>query len=94
MNVISINCPQCGARSFVRSSRPLSSTMRELMFQCRVVPCSASWVATLEVSRMLSVGGLPNPHNPTPVSDRPEVERLMEIATLAPCPRSLHNESK
>jgi hypothetical protein len=62
----------------------MSETMREVMFQCRTLPCSASWVATLEVNRMLSVGGLPN-KNLAPISDRAEIEDL--IASAANDPR-------
>lgn len=87
MNVISMECPECGSRSFVRSSRSLSPTMRELMFQCRVVPCSASWIANLEVARMLSVGGVRNPNNPAPLSGRAELERLIAVATSNADPR-------
>ena len=94
MNVISMDCPQCGSRAFVRSSRPLSNTMRELMFQCRVLPCSASWIANLEVARMLSVGGVPNPNNPAPLSGRAELERLIAIATSDPRQLSLDHENQ
>jgi hypothetical protein len=88
MNVISKECPHCGHRAYVRSSRFLSRTLRELSFQCRNLYCSHSWLSNLEDVRTLSPSSVPHPDVSLPMSARENLERLIAIAESDPCQTS------
>jgi hypothetical protein len=45
----------------VRATRRLHNTYREVTYQCLDVKCSCSFVAALEVIRIISPSGTPNP---------------------------------
>lgn len=54
-------CPHCGHRAAARSSRTLSSLLKEIYYQCKNPACGFCWVSTLEAARALSPSGIPNP---------------------------------
>jgi hypothetical protein len=65
---IQIRCPHCNSLAIARNSRELSSTLREITYQCKDVECSHSYVAQLEIVRTLSPSGKPNPEIVLPMS--------------------------
>jgi Ogr/Delta-like zinc finger len=54
-------CPHCGASTFIRSSEGFTVLYREATYQCQNVRCGCTFVAGLEVIRILSPSGIPNP---------------------------------
>jgi hypothetical protein len=61
MNTLSMPCPHCEKRANVRSSQPMSRTLRELHFQCLDLECGHTWIAMLEAVRTVSPSGKPDP---------------------------------
>ncbi|WP_417159551.1 ogr/Delta-like zinc finger family protein [Streptomyces cyaneofuscatus] len=58
---ISICCPHCDSRAIARTSKALTSTMREIRYACVDPECGHTYVATLEIVRTLSPSAKPNP---------------------------------
>lgn len=54
-------CPHCGERCNIRTSRPQSRITRELHFQCRDIECGHTFVCHLEAVRTISPSAKPNP---------------------------------
>ncbi|OYD48391.1 ogr/Delta-like zinc finger family protein [Acidovorax kalamii] len=54
-------CPHCKGRAKTRTSRGLSPTLRELIYQCEDPECSYSFVVQAEAVRTLSPSGKPDP---------------------------------
>lgn len=52
--VLAMDCPACGHRATVRTSKTVTPLFRELSYQCRDPECSFAWVATLGASRVLA----------------------------------------
>lgn len=78
---VTIRCPHCESRAIARSSRELSITMREIVYQCLDVECGHTYVAQLEVVRTLSPSAKPKPAVRLPIS--PHVrQRVMEQLEL------------
>lgn len=78
---ITIRCPHCDGRAITRSSRELSSTMREIYYLCLDPECGHAFVATLEIVRTLSPSAKPKSEVRLPIS--PHVrQRVMEQLEL------------
>ncbi|WP_175772409.1 ogr/Delta-like zinc finger family protein [Paraburkholderia phenazinium] len=78
---ITIRCPHCATRPIARSSRELTSTLREVTYMCLNPECGHTYVANLEIVRTLSPSALPNPAVRLPFS--PNVrERIMKQLEL------------
>lgn len=54
-------CPHCKGKTKTRTSRGLSPTLRELIYQCNDPECSYSFVVEAEAVRTLSPSGKPDP---------------------------------
>lgn len=54
-------CPHCKGKTKTRTSRGLSATLRELIYQCEDPECSYSFVVQAEAVRTLSPSGKPDP---------------------------------
>ncbi|WP_429391772.1 ogr/Delta-like zinc finger family protein [Robbsia andropogonis] len=75
-------CPHCRTRATARTSRDLSMTMREVIFQCNNAECGHTYVVTMEFARTLSPSAMPNLALNLPLS--PHVrERLIEQLALS-----------
>lgn len=76
---VGMNCPHCDCRAQIRTSHPLTQTMREVYFLCTNLVCGHSWVAHMEAVRTISPSGVPNPSVNLPISEREEVARIDSI---------------
>lgn len=54
-------CPHCKGNTKTRTSRGLSATLRELIYQCDDPECSYSFLVLAEAVRTLSPSGKPDP---------------------------------
>lgn len=54
-------CPHCKGKTKTRTSRGLSPTLRELIYQCDDPECGYSFVVQAEAVRTLSPSGKPDP---------------------------------
>ena len=61
-------CPHCKGTTKARTSRGLSATLRELIYQCNDPECSYSFVVQAEAVRTLSPSGKPDPAINLPLS--------------------------
>lgn len=76
---VGMNCPHCNSRAQIRTSHPLTITMREVYFLCTNLVCAHSWVAHIEAVRTIAPSGVPNPRVNLPVSEREDVARIDSI---------------
>lgn len=76
---VGMNCPHCNNRAQIRTSHPLTQTMREVYFLCTNLVCGHSWVAHMEAVRTIAPSGIPNPNVNLPVSEREEIARIHDI---------------
>lgn len=76
--VLGMNCPHCGRRAQVQTSKEQSRTMRDVYFQCTNLLCGHTWVASLEAMRTISPPSLVYRHPDVhlPLADRAELERM------------------
>ena len=70
MRVISLPCPHCKSPVRAAKSRTMSAMLKEITYQCQNVECGHTFVATLEVSRTVSMSAMPNPEVRIPISSR------------------------
>lgn len=61
-------CPHCKASSEIRTSRMVSPTMRESIYQCTNVECGHTFIVDAEASRTLSPSATPDPTVNIPLS--------------------------
>lgn len=79
MRIIGMNCPHCGTRADVRTSLPVSRTMREAYFQCPNLACGHTWMARIEAVRTITPSALADPSVHLPISSRREAERIHDV---------------
>ena len=48
----------------------MSTLMKEITYRCQNVDCGHTFVATLEISRTVSLSAMPNPEVSLPISPR------------------------
>jgi hypothetical protein len=58
---LSIDCPHCGERARVRSSRALTLTVRSANLQCSNVECGHTFGAQLHITHTIAPSQTPNP---------------------------------
>lgn len=93
MKVLGMNCPHCGSRAQVRTSKEVSRTMREVYFQCVNLACGHTWAASLEANRTISPSAVPSPEVDLPIVERGFAETLFQsIADENDYQRSLFDE--
>lgn len=61
-------CAHCKASSEIRTSRMVSDTMRESIYQCTNVECGHTFIVDAEVSRTLCPSATPDPTVNIPIS--------------------------
>ena len=61
-------CPHCKASSEIRTSRMVSATMRESIYQCTNGECGHTFIVDAEASRTLSPSATPDPTVNMPLS--------------------------
>jgi hypothetical protein len=65
---IQMHCPHCRAWAIARSSNVLTSTSRDLFYQCSNVDCGHTFRAVLEVNCTISPSAMPDPRVVIPLS--------------------------
>ena len=65
---LAIDCPHCGSRSRVRSSRQQTATVRSASLQCSNVECGHTFGAQLAVTHTIAPSRLPNPDVVLPIA--------------------------
>lgn len=84
---VRVRCPHCGTLAKARSSEEITPLFRELRFQCTNVDgddfCGATFVAALEIRRMIVQSARPNPRIKLPVAQPRPRRRLTGPAALA-----------
>ena len=76
MSLWRIECPHCKSNSTVRTSRPLSDTVREAKVTCDNPECAHSWIAHLAAVRTIAPSMTPNPKVHIPLSPRSPAANL------------------
>ena len=67
---LSIDCPHCGARARVRSSRQLTPLVRSANLQCSNVECGHTFAAQLHVTHTIAPSATPRPEIVLPLAPR------------------------
>lgn len=84
---VRVHCPHCGTLAKARSSEAITPLFRDLRFQCQNVDgddfCGATFVAALEIRRMIVQSARPNPRIKLPVAQPRPRRRLSGPASLA-----------
>jgi len=65
---LSINCPHCGDKARVRTSRGETPLVREASLQCQNLECGHTFVAKLEITHTIAPSHRPNPEIVLPVT--------------------------
>jgi hypothetical protein len=87
-----LDCPHCNSPATIRTSRPLSETVREASVQCTNVWCAHTWITQIAAVRTISPSMTPNPkvHIPlsprSPAANQPSTNQL-ELTMNHPPPR-------
>ncbi len=85
-------CPHCGTIATIRSSKELSTTVREASVQCNNVECAHTWVTRIVADRTIAPSMTPNPKVYIPLSPRSpaagkSAANQMELGMEHPPPR-------
>ncbi|BCB23182.1 transcriptional regulator [Burkholderia phage FLC5] len=80
---ITLACPHCRSRVIARTSRELSTTMREIVFVCVDYTCGHTFVAQLEAVRTLSPSAKPNEAISLPLSPHVKERVMKQLQLLA-----------
>lgn len=75
-------CPHCKGKTKTRTSRGLSATLRELIYQCEDPECSYSFVVQAEAVRTLSPSGKPDPEINLPFGTRAAIQKADPLHSL------------
>lgn len=65
---IMMHCPHCREVAIARSSNVLTSTSRDLFYQCSNVNCGHTFRAVLEINCTISPSAVPDPRVIIPMS--------------------------
>lgn len=65
-----LSCPHCNTVAVIRTSRELSSTVREAGVQCTNVECGHTWITRIVAERTIAPSMCPNPKVYIPLSPR------------------------
>lgn len=86
-----MRCPHCNALAKTRSSEAVTTLVRELRFQCTNVDgdnfCGATFVASLEINRMIVQSASPNPRIKLPIAP-PRAPRSPRGPAALPAPQT------
>lgn len=87
-----LTCPHCETIGTIRSSKELSTTVREASVQCNNVNCAHTWIARIVADRTIAPSMTPNPKVYIPLSPRspaaqPPAGNQMELGMNHPPPR-------
>lgn len=81
---IMMHCPHCRHVAVARSSNVLTSTSRDLFYQCTNVDCGHTFRAVLEVNCTISPSAMPDPRVIIPLSKHVRRAMLAELMARAP----------
>lgn len=81
---IMMHCPHCRSVAIARSSNVLTSTSRDLFYQCSNVDCGHTFRAVLEVNCTISPSAMPDPRVIIPLSKHVRRTMLTELMARAP----------
>jgi len=81
---IMMHCPHCRAVAIARSSNVLTSTSRDLFYQCANVACGHTFRAVLEINCTISPSAMPDPRVIIPMSKHVRRGLLGEQLQRAP----------
>jgi hypothetical protein len=89
---VRLTCPHCETLAIIRSSKQLSTTVREASVQCCNVECAHTWVTRIIIDRTIAPSMTPKPGVFIPLSPRsPAAARpagnQMELGMEHPPPR-------
>lgn len=63
-------CPHCRTRALIRSSRELSTLLREITMACQDAECGHTFVVHAEIARTLSPSAKPDPDVFLPINEK------------------------
>lgn len=90
-----IRCPHCAEEAMIRTSRDLSSTVRELYLQCKNLECAHTWRAFITAISTIAPSMTPDPTVCLPLSPRspaaqpPEGAQMGLALDCPPHPRAM-----
>lgn len=87
-----LTCPHCGEVATIRSSKELSTTVREASVQCNNIECAHTWITRIVADRTIAPSMTPNPRVYIPLSPRSPAAQApagnqMELGMNHPPPR-------
>lgn len=87
-----LTCPHCGEIATIRSSKELSTTVREASVQCNNIECAHTWITRIVADRTIAPSMTPNPRVYIPLSPRSPAAQApagnqMELGMSHPPPR-------
>lgn len=87
-----LTCPHCGEIATIRSSKELSTTVREASVQCNNIECAHTWITRIVADRTIAPSMTPNPRVYIPLSPRSPAAQApasnqMELGMNHPPPR-------
>ena len=87
-----LTCPHCGEIATIRSSKELSTTVREASVQCNNIECAHTWITRIVADRTIAPSMTPNPkvyipHSPRSPAAQPPAGNQMELGMNHPPPR-------
>lgn len=56
-----VRCPHCGEWSIIKSSKQMSTMVKEIKCACNNFYCGHTFIATIEIVRTISPSGCPDP---------------------------------
>lgn len=65
---LSIDCPHCGERARVRSSRKLTTLVRAASLQCSNIECGHTFGAQFHITHTIAPSHTPNPDVVLPIA--------------------------
>lgn len=80
MRVTVLPCPHCKAGTKVIKTRPVTSTFKEITYQCNDHECGHIFVAGLEVLRTVSLSSKPDHSLKIPISQHVRQAVLSQLA--------------
>lgn len=87
-----MECPHCDEPSTIRTSKTVTTTFRELYYQCPNVECGHTWKASLAFTYTISPSARPRPGLELPRAPIPTPANDRHPATLPVTPRRNAND--
>lgn len=78
------NCPHCGSKSTIRTSKMITKLVREYRFQCNNTDCGHTWVSQLGIVRTITPSNVPDPTVNLPMTLNQRKQTKPEPAAAPP----------